>query len=401
MATDTSAIEDVLSQFTSTETPSLCGAAVVVKGKNGETLFSSATGKLSRKQDSNPFTTDTVGWLASMSKLVTSVAALQQVDRGLVTLDEDLGKHVPYLNKVQILDSFDKDGKPIYANPSAPITLRQLLTHQSGFGYEGSEPKLLQLAKYNGSEPDDAHLEDRMQIPLMFEPGTSFAYGKSVDWAGFMVANIQQTSLEAYMRENIFKPLGMSSTTFFISKRPDLKIRRAEIEQLELEPGLLTSHGSANIEEPDIEVGGGGLFGSASDYSKLLGALISRDSRIFSNDATFDKLFEPQLKGTSAAILQQICETRPYSAIPITVSDIYKPVPVNHSLCGAVMMEDVPGKRKRGSVGWRGMINSDFWIDPQTGIAVVVFLQNWPYNNTDSLQLSARLEEEIYKAWGM
>lgn len=277
-------------------------------------------------------------------------------------------------------------------------TRRHLLTHTSGFVYGALSPLLAQWGRSTGSNPGDDHTLDAISVPLVFSPGSSWMYGKSVDWAGRVVEGISGLSLEKYMKRNFFAPLGMDSTTFFMATRPDLQARRAEVDVHEVPGHPLSSTGPPRLEDPEIAVGGSGLFGSPSDYAKLLGALISGDSRILSPE-TFKIMITPQLEDTS--IMQGMCETPIVSPMPDTTGPDYPhPVLMNHTLCGAVNMEGVPNHRKKGSVAWSGLTNGHWWIDPESGIAATVYVQVAPFGTPVAVNLRNELETEAYKLWG-
>ena len=180
-----------------------------------------------------PMDLDTVFWIASLTKAVTSVAALQMVERGLVTLDEPLGAKLPGLAAPRVLTGFDADGKPVTAPATLPVTLRALLTHTAGFGYEFFSDE---LARYAAGRTTPSGWADEPDSPLLFEPGERWQYGIGVDWAGRLVETLSGQTLDAYMAANIFGPLGMTSTSFF----PDaaLAARKASVHQRQPDGGV-------------------------------------------------------------------------------------------------------------------------------------------------------------------
>src|SRR5580658_655340 len=156
---------------------------------------------------------DAIFRIASMTKAITTTAALQLVEQGKVTLDEPVSKHLPELGKLDLLEGFDNSGKPILRPAKTPIALRHLLTHTSGFAYANWNPTLTQYIKVSGSTPRAV----APLIPLMFEPGTRWHYGPSVDWAGKLVEQISGLTLEQYFQKNILQPLGMKDTSFLVA----------------------------------------------------------------------------------------------------------------------------------------------------------------------------------------
>ena len=203
------------------------------------------------------------------------------------------------------------------------------------------------------------------------------------------------------MRRHIFAPLGMDSATFFLpssaarGRRPDL----AEVDD-HYNPHIPAPAPPAPLtgQVAEIAYGGSGLYGSANDYGKLIGAIVAQDPRILSA-GTLATMFSPQLD--DATLLQGFCEIPLISPMPDATGAGYAhPVPVNHSLCGAVAMEDVPGHKRKGSVTWKGMTNSHWWVDPVSGIGGTLYVQVLPYGTKAVVDLSKELETEVYNLWG-
>src|SRR5437763_3828474 len=152
---------------------------------------------------------DSIFAIASMTKAVTSAAAMQLVEQGKMTLDEPASKHLPELGPVQVLDGFDAGGKPILRPAKKTVTLRQLLTHTSGFSYDTWHEGMFKLTSQPGA--DATHV-------IAFEPGTKWQYGMSTFWAGRLVEAVSGMDLEQYLQRNILGPLGMKDTTFVFPK---------------------------------------------------------------------------------------------------------------------------------------------------------------------------------------
>ncbi|MEI9973533.1 MAG: serine hydrolase domain-containing protein [Ignavibacteriota bacterium] len=151
-------------------------AVVAMAGNAGGVTYSGAFG--TRDAASKvPVNLDSIFAIASMTKAVTSVGAMQLVEQGKLTLDEPASKHLPELGKLQVLDGFDGAGKAILRPPAKPVTLRQLLTHTSGFAYDTWHEAMF---KFTAAGGDPTHV-------LAFEPGTKWQYGPSTFWAGRLV----------------------------------------------------------------------------------------------------------------------------------------------------------------------------------------------------------------------
>ncbi|KAF7521183.1 hypothetical protein G7054_g12529 [Neopestalotiopsis clavispora] len=211
------------------------GAAMVATNKSGTLNYSKSVGLRSPLTDpSTPYTPSTVQELASMTKLLTTIAALQLVERGLVTLDEDVSAHLPSLASQPVFKGFvdenegddldsKKDGvaivKPLLEPRKNPITLRQLLTHSAGAGYTfvpGSPLKRYQTQVLGRSSlVQGATVDERFDQPLLYQSGEGWAYGSSIDRAGQLVEKLAGATLEAYFQTHIFAPLGITTGTFW------------------------------------------------------------------------------------------------------------------------------------------------------------------------------------------
>ena len=213
--------------------------------------------------------TDTVFRIASMVKLLTSVAALQLVERGKLKLDEPASNIDPTLGSAQVLAGFDAKGVPQLRPAQKPITLRNLLTHTSGFSYplwDSNVVRYLKVARSNPALP---------RMPLMFEPGSRWAYGGSLDRVGRMVEIAGGQSLDRYFSDHITGPLGMNDTGFSLTGKQ--RARQASLHVRDANGKLLPQP----LEKPNVPKvfsGGGGIYSTAPDYLTLLQALLNGGS---------------------------------------------------------------------------------------------------------------------------
>src|SRR2546422_2405224 len=174
-------------------------------------------------------TLDSVVWIASMTKAITATAAMQLVERGKLSLERPASEMVPELAAAKVLEGFDAAGKPRLRAPKRPITLRHLLTHTAGFGYEIWDPAIARYQTATGTPGITTCTNAALTTPLMFDPGDRWEYGISIDWAGKMVEAVSGQRLDRYFQENIFGPLGMKDTSFTIS--PSQRARLASVHQ--------------------------------------------------------------------------------------------------------------------------------------------------------------------------
>lgn len=339
-------------------------------------LYSGSSGRISSETASRPFSDQSFTWVASLTKLLTTTACLQLVEKGKLTLDQDLRPIVPYFAEVAILVDFDENKKPIMEENKNPITLRydvsrlkgrngvismtnsryrQLLTHTAGFSYEFADPLLLKWSRQQGREVWRMKWSrEEVSTPLRFAPGESWGYGVNTDWAGLVLEAITGRTLNDYMEEHIFRPLGMSDSGFRREKLPQTASRTVQAAMRNPKTGELTNASTWNMPlDHDVDSGGGGLFTTASDYATFLRGLLS--GKLLGNEAS-KELLKPQLDDTKAQWLQVIAF---HPSVHNTFAPEFTgdPIPLNHGLGGLINMVDVPGKRRAGSMAWSGMHN--------------------------------------------
>lgn len=372
----------------------LLAAAFAVVDKSGQILYKNAVGRLEYAPSAASYSLDSVSWIASLSKLPTAICALQLVEKGLIGLDDDVRHIVPRLATISILEGFDDDGTPILKTNTKPITLRQLLSHTTGLGYDRANPDLMRWSKAVGRTSHCMSFNlDGVTTPLLFEPGTQWRYSTGLDWAGHIIEILTCQSLGQYMQENIFTPLNMSSTTFRMSHRPDLIPRSLAFTFRE--PGSpespLAIKLSPTSENPEMDCGGNGLFSTPQDYITLLSAILTHS--LLNEDST-RKLFMPQLSQANQKVMMDFLDT--------DIRDKYCPefprgLSLNYGLGGMLNMQDVPGKRRKGSMMWMGYSNSHWWIDPESGIAATLFAQILPDGDKTVIDLYDSLERAVYR----
>lgn len=304
-------------------------------------------------------------WVASFTKLMTAVSVMQCVERGLLDLDADISAILPEWKSPDIILGFDElSGATLTRKSTTPMTLRQLLTHSSGMGYDGINPLLRQHRKLRGgrdiSYKPNSIAEDNARI-LTFEPGKGWEYGTGSDWAGKMVERVNGNQrLGDYMSQNIWKPLGMSSTTFDILKYPDLIKRLCEIPLRGPDGSLVrdTSEVVAVI-SPTDDSGGGGLYSCVSDYHKLLGSLLNDDATLLRPE-TVTELFRPQLEDTTH--LERTI-SGPYGQF--FAPGMPRGVKWNYALGGLVAIDGIDGEAGKGTMMWHGLPNL-YWVGKTT-----------------------------------
>ncbi len=336
-------------------------------------------------------TTDTVCWIASMTKAITSVAAVQCVERGMLTLDTPAAEVVPAIAHAQVLTGFDAAGKPTFRAPRRPITLRHLLTHSAGFSYEIWNTDIQKVQAALGIPSVTTCEEKALTLPLLFDPGERWEYGINIDWAGRMVEAVSGRKLGEYLRENVLEPLGMRSTAFFVT--PQMRERLAGTH-LRGPDGKLAPFPFELPQQPEFEMGGGGLYGTAGDYLRFIRMILNGGQlggeRVLAPE-TVVSLGLNHMGDCRVGLLK--------AAIPLTNdAEFFPSIEKSWSLAFQLNHAPLPTGRPAGGLMWAGLANSYFWIDPVTGIGGVYMTQIFPFADTESLPLYYELETATYQS---
>ncbi len=337
-------------------------------------------------------TPDTVVWIASMTKPLTSVAAMLLVEQGKLELDAPARNWLPELADVQVLEGFDGSGAPVTRAPSRPITLRHLLTHTAGFAYEFWSEDVLRYQQAKDLPQIDSCENAALTTPLLFDPGERWCYGINSDWAGKMVEAVSGQRLGAFMTEHILKPLGMASTAFKIT--PDMRARLAKVHQRG-DDGTCAVLDTEVSQEPEFEMGGGGLYSTVGDYLRFVRLFLNRGvvgGRALLKPDTVEALSVNQMGDCRVSALQ--------TAMPGESQDaeFFPGMPQTWSLGFMINMDQAPTGRSAGSLAWAGLANTYFWIDPVRGIGGVYATQVLPFADDRALSLYNAFEAAVYAA---
>lgn len=306
-------------------------------------------------------------WVASLTKLATTISVLQLVEQRKLDLDADVRPLVPELREAKILRGFDRDDNPVYEENTRPITLRQMLTHTAGFSYAFADPVLIKWSQATPGRNLSRIQWSRSEIttPLRFAPGEAWGYGVGLDWAGQVLEKAAGKSLGQHMQESIFEPLGMRDTGFWPETMPRTAARTAQNTERTPDGSLRTAYWPTP-EKHEMESGGAGLFTTASDYACLLRALLQDNTDTDENNngglvsaSTRRDMLTPQLGEAQAQSLRKLA-FHPLAHSTIA-PEFTKDQELNHGLGGMINVEDAPGKRKAGSMAWSGILNSR-WV---------------------------------------
>lgn len=337
-------------------------------------------------QSSVPVNGDSLFQIASMTKPITSVAALQLVEQSKITLDEPVAKFLPKLSSSQVLDGFTASGDPILRPAKSAITLRHLLTHTSGISYPTWHANMNRYAQKSPPQGAIAPV-----VPLMFDPGTNWQYGYSIDWAGRLVETISGLTLQQYFRQHILDPLNMKDTEFGV---PPAKFDRLVASYNRTSDGKFNGGTRTQSAQPTDFNGGGGLSSSANDYVKFTRMLLRKGKGEGSvqilKPATVEMLFKNQIGSIRAGAMK--------TQQPNVSADVdTHPGGADHwGLIGLYHGSGTKGIRSEGSTSWAGIFNTFFWVDPKKNVAGVVMMQYLPFFDPEAVGLLTDFERAVY-----
>ena len=337
-------------------------------------------------------TADTVFWIASMTKAITSTAAMQLVEQGKLALDEPISRILPELAAPQVLEGFDPADEPKLRPAQRPITLRHLITHTAGFVYDIWNAEMGRCMEKQGIPGIISCQNAALALPLVFEPGEKWDYGIGIDWVGKAVERASGQRLGDYFAEHLFGPIGMQDTGFRLTS--DRSARLAGMHARGLGDAL-TPIEFAIPQEPEFEMGGGGLYGTAADYLAFQRVFLNQgraDGRQVLRPETVTLMAQNAIGELNVRLLK--------TAVPASSNDaeFYPGMVKKWGLGFMISTEPVPGRRSAGSLAWAGLGNTYFWIDPAAGVAGVVLMQLLPFADAKALALLDAFEEAIYAA---
>jgi CubicO group peptidase (beta-lactamase class C family) len=367
------------------------GAFATVVDADG-VLFEGAGGKV-RVDDDAEVTTDTMVWIASMTKALATVGVLQLVEQGRIDLDADVASYVPAFAELEVLEGFDGD-EPRLRPAKSAAKVRQLLDHTAGLGYQFLNADLmrwLEMADNPGPLSCDPVL---LEAPLVNDPGTAWEYGTNVDWAGRVLEEVAGTTLDAYLAEHLFDPLGMSDTTFRMSD--EQRERLMPIHQRQAD-GTLVPTDQGLPPDPAMACSGHGCHGTARDYGRFLRALLrggELDGARILREETVDLALTAHLAPIELPAVIPTVD-------PEVSNDVVSlPFRRDWGLGFELVLEDLPGMRRAGTGAWAGLTNCYYWLDRAGGRAGVFLTQILPFFDERVINRCMQLEMAAYAGVG-
>ena len=345
-----------------------------------------------------PMETDTLFRIASMTKAVTSVAAMQLYESGELMLNDPVSRYLPAFGEMQVLTRASDGGEATLESLRRPITIRHLLTHTSGLSYRFLAPPLL-AARYidanitDGLSQADGTIGDMVDrlaaLPLLHQPGERFTYSLGVDVLGRVIEVVTGQTLAEYMAAEIFEPLGMVDTAFYKSSSEadrfaaiysplgDGIVKATEDPVVSSDQRTIYSAGYPYGEAQGYFSGGAGLTSTISDYARFLLAMLNGG-----------ELEGARILGRRTVQLM----TRDH-LVGLGVPPGGQQFGLGFSISGERGVTG--GPRSEGAFGWLGFFNTVYWVDPEEQLVAIIMTQLYPNNQS---QLTDKFEVAVYSA---
>jgi CubicO group peptidase (beta-lactamase class C family) len=382
------------------------GAIICATDAEGRFVYEKTLGERTLlSNEKRPQQLDDVLFLASATKLLATIAALQCVEDGLLSLTGDLSSIAPELAAKQIITGFSEDGEtPLLEPQTRPITLEMLLTHSSGVTYHFIEPLISRWREKFTSRPQDPDENSKMLVeelysyPLSFQPGSGWMYGPGLDWAGRIVERVTGKTLGKRMHERIFGPLGITDAQFYPVTREDLRSRLVDLNPNDPEAfgrAVLGGRGGDMNKITKGDHGGSGLFMTAPDYVKVMHSLLANDGKIL-KPATVDDMFEHHLSPEATAS-HQVAVASPMGIFFRVGTEPNSKV--GHGLGGLLTLEeDIDGWYGERTLTWGGGLTFAWFIDRKNDLCGVGAVQaSLPVDSEVINALKQTFRHDIYR----
>ena len=371
--------------------PRVPGVVAMITDRR-ETLYEGAAGKRMLGEDA-VMAPDSVFAMFSTTKAVTGTAVMQCVEEGELDLDAPAKAYVPDIGRLQVLDGFDTAGRPKLRPPKRDITTRMLMLHTAGFGYDIFNEDYNRLASEHGQPRVTTGSKASIMTPLLFDPGDRWEYGSNLDWCGQVVEAIRGRRLGDVMRERIFGPLGMADTAF--SMTPSMRQRLAGMHRREADGSLSPIPGFELPQDPEIHMGGHGLYSTVGDYCRFM--------RMWLNDGAGEGGRVLRAETVRAAAANGLGDKKVRmlpGVIPSLSNDaeFFPGMPKSWGYSFMINDEDAPTGRPAGALGWAGLANLFYWIDRKNGIGGFWATQILPFGDPVSFTGFMDFETAAYRS---
>ncbi|KAH6615400.1 beta-lactamase/transpeptidase-like protein [Boeremia exigua] len=390
--------EEFLKQSTVRGANKVPGAIMAVVDKDGNYIYKNASGYSGVGADAEPLSFDSTLFVASCTKVITTIASLQLVERGIVGLDDPLDDYLPELASQPIVTQND-DGDFVYHTPTQSVTLRHLITHSSGAAQDWMTPVLKAWRHSRGEVPvmlTDGDVAKGCAYPRTSEAGSSWMYTSGLDWASLLVERLTDTGFEEYVEKHIIQPLSISSFTWHLSHKPDVakKLMRMTTRQ---DDGTLTNSTTPIWPDPVKEGGGSGMYSNVHDFTRVLADLL-KDSPTLLKRCSVQEMFTAQFVPGSSSH-KALISLAPFS-YQCSVGGSMDGVDANQGLSGLLVTNDVDRDdffRPKATLAWTGLPNLLWSINRERGLALFIATQVMPWGDSKTWELNKRFETAVWR----
>ena len=367
--------------------------AVAAVGNTGGQTWSHAAGYQDAEK-TKPAGPDNIIQIASMTKLVTTIAALQLMEQGKLDLDTPISAYAPELTELKVLRGFEADDTPIFENANRAPTARELMTHTAGYVYEVWNANALKGGQL-GVTPSLLGEGNYLAAPLAFQPGTAWEYGINTDWLGVLIERLSDQRLAEYFDEHIFMPLGMADTFYEL---PANKLDRSVTMMARAAKGLvkIPSFQPVPAEKGSMPhySGGGGLSSTVKDYGRVLQMLLNSgalDGKMLLKPETVDTIFQNNIGDIQPVALATVMPTLSNTA------DMSFGNKATFGLGLLIHTDGIEGGRKAHAGSWAGLFNSYYWIDREAGTYGIFGTQVLPFYDDIAIETLLEFEQAVYR----
>ena len=383
-------IDTVLNEYVKNQ---WTNAAVALIIRNGKIAYYKSFGyddMTTRK----PMRNDGIFRIASQTKAITSVAVMMLYEQGKFLLDDPISKYIPEFKNPVVLDQYHEQDTTYTTVPAKrEITIRNLLSHTSGIGYAQIGDGALNAIYHKNGIPSGLGLEKKLlgdeikilgKLPLLHQPGERFTYGLNVDVLGYLVEVLSGMSLSDFFRKNIFEPLGMKDTFFYLpTDKQDRLVSLYIVDSagsLRKSPGYIDVNGTRMFDYPKAKgtyyAGGAGLTSTIMDYAIFLQMLLNdgyyNGKRILSRNTvrlmTMNQVGDLSVGGYKFGLGFQVVTKEAVSLSPL----------------------------QEGSFSWGGAFATTYWVDPKEKIVALLYKQLWDDQHENELR--EKFKALVYQA---
>ncbi|MFB9268854.1 serine hydrolase domain-containing protein [Bradyrhizobium erythrophlei] len=390
MSTNFSAAADAILDGVVTSNPRVPGVVAMVTDRH-RNIYEGAAGKRRLDQPAD-MTTDSVFAIFSTTKAITGTAVLQLVEEGRLDLDVPARTYAPDIGKLQVIEGFDDKGEPRLRAPKRDITTRMLMVHSAGLSYDFINHTYNRLAQEKGQPSVITASKASLMTPLLFDPGERWEYGTNMDWCGQIVEAITDRRLGEVFRTRIFEPLGIKDTTFELSDPMRRKLAGIHARNAD---GSLAPMDFELPANPEIHMGGHGLYGTIGDYMRFI--------RMWLNDGAGEHGRVLKAETVRMAEKNHLGNNKVTAITGVITSlandaEFFPGQSKSWALSFMINEEQAPTGRPAGALGWAGLANLFYWIDRQNGFGGYWATQILPFGDPTSFIGYINFETAFYDA---